>query len=402
MLGLLLAAWLVAASGASAYASSDLAPLKVVQNQLQDSAGNQVHLTGIDRSGTEYACIQGWGIFSGPSDNDSVTAMASWHINAVRIPLNEDCWLGINMGTSVYGGAAYRTAITNYVNLLHVHGIYAILALVWSAPGVLRATAQGAAADADHSPAFWTSVATTFLNYPAVLFDLFGEPVLPNWNTWLTGGAIAAGAAQNPYGSFLSVGMQSLVSAVRATGAIQPVMVGGLHYSNDMSGWLANLPSDPLNQVIASVHLYNFTYPCNTSACYDSGTYSLAAIAAAHPVVFGEIGENDCAHGFIDQVMPWADSHGYSYLGWAWTVADCAGFPSLISNYNGTPTNFGVGFRDHLASGQPFANLPHMAWSPSRPLVEIPKLVLGSAAILALMALAGAGWFAYRRRGITA
>ena len=40
-----------------------------------DASGNVVQLHGVDRSGTEYACVQGWGLFDGPSDQASITAM---------------------------------------------------------------------------------------------------------------------------------------------------------------------------------------------------------------------------------------------------------------------------------------------------------------------------------------
>src|SRR5947208_10564247 len=100
-------------------------------NQLVDSSGRLVRVRGVNRSGAEYACAQGWGIFDGPSDSASVQAIASWNTNAVRVPLNEDCWLNINMGTSPYGGSAYQSAIVSYVNLLHSRGLYAILALHW-------------------------------------------------------------------------------------------------------------------------------------------------------------------------------------------------------------------------------------------------------------------------------
>src|SRR2546422_9997739 len=53
-------------------------------NQLVDSAGRPVRLRGVNRSGTEYACAQGWGFFDGPSDSMSVQAIASWNTNAVR------------------------------------------------------------------------------------------------------------------------------------------------------------------------------------------------------------------------------------------------------------------------------------------------------------------------------
>ena len=46
--------------------------------------------------------------------------------------------------------------------------------------------------------------------------------------------------------------------------------------------------------------------------------------------------------------MDWADRNNIGYLGWTWNTWDCSSGPSLISDYDGTPTNFGVGLRDHL------------------------------------------------------
>ena len=73
-------------------------------------------------------------------------------------------------------------------------------------------------------------------------------------------------------------------------------------------------------------------------------------MAAKVPVVTGEFGENDCAHGYADSYMTWADAHGLSYLGWTWNPWDCGGGPALISDWNGTPTAYGAGLRDHLAA----------------------------------------------------
>ena len=65
----------------------------------------------------------------------AIAAMTSWHINAVRLPLNEDCWLGINGAPARYSGARYRAAIRAYVARLNHAGLYVILDLHWSAPG---------------------------------------------------------------------------------------------------------------------------------------------------------------------------------------------------------------------------------------------------------------------------
>ena len=93
-------------------ASAAARGLHVSGNLLLGGNGQPVALHGVNRSGTEYACIQGWGMFDGPNSAASVAAMASWHINFVRVLLNEDCWLGINGVKRAYGGARYRRAIT--------------------------------------------------------------------------------------------------------------------------------------------------------------------------------------------------------------------------------------------------------------------------------------------------
>ena len=53
-----------------------LAPaLHVSGVQVVDAGGGPVQLDGVNRSGTEYACAQGWGIFDGPSDAASISLL---------------------------------------------------------------------------------------------------------------------------------------------------------------------------------------------------------------------------------------------------------------------------------------------------------------------------------------
>src|SRR5580700_8823358 len=77
-------------------AAASLNRIVVSGNRLTDGSGSTVHLQGVNRSGTEYACVQGWGIFDGPNDAASIQAMTTWNVNIVRVLLNEDCWLDIN------------------------------------------------------------------------------------------------------------------------------------------------------------------------------------------------------------------------------------------------------------------------------------------------------------------
>ncbi len=344
---------------ARASANSAIAGLHVQGNKLVNGAGQAIVLHGVDRSGTEYACIQGWGLFDGPNDAASVQAIANWHANAVRVPLNEDCWLGINGAPAAYSGAAYQQAIANYVGLLNQNGLVAILDLHWTAAGSAQATGQQQMADADHAVAFWGSVASAFKGNGSVIFDLFNEPYNISWSCWRDGGTCAG----VPYAV---AGMQSLVAAVRNTGATNVLMAGGLAWSNDLSQWLAYRPNDPLGNLVAAWHVYNFN-ACSNGACYDS---TVAPVMQQVPLVAGEIGENDCTHNFVDTTMAWLDAHGGGYIGWSWNTADCANGPALITDYAGSPTAFGQGLRARLAmlaSGAPAATATTAATASALP-----------------------------------
>ena len=326
----------------TAPATVSVSGLHVSGNQILNGQNKVVALHGVDRSGTEYECLASTQVFDGPSDAASVAAMQKWDINIVRLPINEDCWLGIN-GVMI-GGTAYQTAIVNYVNLLATNNIAAIIDLQWAAPGTTLSNQLTPMPDADHAPSFWTSVANTFKSNSSVIFDLFNEP-FPDSNsastaawTCLQNGGTCPGVA------YTAVGTQSLVNTIRATGSTNIIMVPGVQYTNVLDQWLAHKPADSANQLAASWHSYA-NQICNTSGCW-SGV--IQPILANSPLIAGEIGENDCQDTYINPLMAFLDSNGGNYLAWAWNTYDCSSFPALISDYTGTPTAFGLGYQDHL------------------------------------------------------
>ncbi len=335
------------AARAAAPAAQSALSIHVSGNHLVNGHGKRVQLRGVNRSGAEYACIQGWGIFDGPHDLASVRAIAGWHANAVRMPLNEDCWLGINGVKPAYGGANYRKAVRDFVELLNRQGMYVILDLHWSAPGSTPATGQNPMPDQDHSPAFWHGVASAFKSHHAVLFDLFNEPYPDSnrdttaaWSCLLHGGTCRG----VPY---RVAGMQKLVSTVRATGAKNVVMVGGVEYANSLSHWLSHRPQDPAHQLAAGVHDYNFNL-CGATACWQK---QYAPVASHVPLIAGEIGESDGTGAFVTRYMRWADAHAVGYLGWTWDAWGCTSGPVLISNYAGSACpGYGATYRAHLVA----------------------------------------------------
>jgi hypothetical protein len=336
--------------------------LHVSGNHLVTSTGATYRLLGVNRSSAEFACVQGKGMWDTTPDQASIDAMKTWNIHVVRIPLNEQCWLGTNGSP---GGTTYQQNVQAYVNLLVASGLNVILDLHWSYGSYsgagngnctdVNATCQKPMPDAQYAPQFWTGVANTFKGNNAVLFDLFNEPWPDNadgyasaaneWTCWRDGGTCGGITYQ-------VAGMQTLVNSVRATGATNVIMLGGLAWSNDLSQWLTYKPTDSTGNLVASWHVYNFN-SCSNTSCWDT---NIGTLAKQVPVVAGEIGQNSCAHDFIDQVMNWADTNGVGYLAWTWNpwgVCSSSG-NDLITDWNGTPTStYGEGYKAHLLTQQP-------------------------------------------------
>jgi hypothetical protein len=317
----------------SAAPASAARGLHVRGHYLIDARGRQLILRGVNRSGTEYACIQGWGIFDGPSDATSVEAMAAWRMNFVRVLINEDCWLGINGVKRSLGGARYRRAVVAYVNLLHRHGMYAEVSLVWAAPGRYRATYQSAAPDEDHAPAVWRGMARAFRYDHDVILAPWGETIV-DARCFLHGGRCEA--TYGPHNRrYRTAGMQQAVNVMRAAGYRGPIAIPGIDYANDLTHWLAEEPRDRLHQLVAEAHVYGKN-TCSSTTCLNR---TMAPVARRVPLIFGETGEtydgSSCGSSNMARFLPWVDSHGAGYAAWTWdTWGTCL---SLISNYGGRP-----------------------------------------------------------------
>jgi hypothetical protein len=268
------------------------AALSVVGNQLE-ADGSPIQLRGVGRGAYEN-CI-GNAVYDtadpgdtdddfadGPVNQASIDVMKSWGINAVRLPVNESCWLGLTSpaagqptapddcvsGTSTCEttAAQYQQEVENYINLLGQNGLYVVLDLQYTAPPGYYADTIDHFPDAANTPTFWTQVATTFKNDPWVMFDLIGEigaspyagPCSDGvgncyddgssatnwtdsqiWNVWLNGSSGATvpsdyhtGAGDSgPAVLYQAVGMQSLIDTVRDTGSTNPVIVSDPDYS---------------------------------------------------------------------------------------------------------------------------------------------------------------------------
>ncbi len=330
-----------------AAAPSHLAPggYYVNGNTVCTSA-NKAHLFhGVDRPSLEWS----------PVGENLSTAdfqlMASWKANVVRIALNQDFWLP---GSSL-SDPTYPARVDNAINWAESAGLDVILDLHWSDRGVLGSCnpsdgCQQVMADFN-SKTFWSDVAARYKNDGRVLFELYNEPHDVPWNVWRSGGSSGGG--------WTAVGMQQLYDAVRATGADNLVIAGGLNYAFDLSGV-------PLNRLTGYNILYA-THPYNSSGrgptTWDN---AWGFLTATDPVIVTEFGDyassvsdggTACASAYSQQLITYADAHSASWTAWAWFPGGCA-FPSVISDWNGTPNAPGqvvktalTGYQDPASSG---------------------------------------------------
>ncbi len=318
-------------------------------------------LHGVDMSGTESVCAQNWSTdpFGGQPEDSAATfaAMRSWNINAVRVPLNEDCWLGIN-GVEI-GGSAYQSAIVQLVNDLQAAGFYVILDLHWNAPGTQIALSQNPAPDEDHSPAFWSGVASTFGGYGSVLLDLYNEPYF----YWTTSGEnewqclwqgctltqyVTGGSPYTVTTNWTTAGFDQLTTDIRNAGASNVIMAGCVDWANDCSDWASSFAqwgSGDANTVV-SWH----SYPgesCDTQSCWNS---VIAPLATERPVVIGETGDSSAGpETYLPTFLPWASAHGLSFLAWTWNAWQDSDDVLVSSMTAGTPTaGEGVYYQQYL------------------------------------------------------
>ena len=132
-----------------------------------------------------------------------------------------------------------------------------------------------------------------------------------------------------------------MVTAIRNAGATQPILLGGLDYSNDLSHWQEFAPDD--DQLIAAFHSYDFK-ECGTEDCWNT---VIGRLADSVPVLTSELGAEQPVDGYVEDYLAWADEHSLGALFWVW--ADHPADPmALVTGDKGMPTPYGRIARDWL------------------------------------------------------
>ncbi|HZU81926.1 MAG TPA: glycoside hydrolase family 5 protein [Polyangiaceae bacterium] len=334
--------------------SSALGPYHTQGAQILDK-NNQPHLfRGLDRPSLEWSC-------SGDQvETDYITMHDVWHANVVRLPLNQDCW--INDPTNPSYDSSYEAVVDEQVGWAKAHGMDIILDLHWSDKGSYsvgqaclqnNTNCQQDMADA-HSVVFWQQVATKYKNDPSVLFELYNEPRIgggnPNassWDTWLNGGMSSG---------FPVHGMQELYDTVRATGANNLVIIGGLDWSFNLTGLATNHAVTGTN-IVYNTHVYNQDGESNW---YNN----FGQFAATYPIIATEFGDHSgsCSPMINTDFTNYANggmvagnapANKLSWTAWAfyYMASNVCTFPELVNSDQTTPNAMGQVVQAALIAG---------------------------------------------------
>jgi endoglucanase len=288
-----------------------------------DGRGHLFH--GVDRPSLEWSST---GVNLSLPD---FRRMASWNANVVRIALNQDFWIA----ESPLFDPNYASVVDGAIRWAEIAGMDVILDLHWSDRGVLGSCVPSAGCQqqmADvNSVTFWSQVAARYQNDGRVMFELYNEPHDVSWSVWQSGGDTGSG--------WQAVGMQRLYDTVRATGAHNLVVIGGLDWAYDLSG----VPAYRINgyNILYATHPYNAIGAVERlPARWDSSWGFLTRTDAVIVTEFGDI-TGTCSVAYPTQVIRYADAHAAGWTAWAWYPGGCM-FPALIDDWAGTTSPLGA------------------------------------------------------------
>jgi len=329
-----LSRWVVAVSAlASIFATHAWAQsYSVSGNHILDPGGNVWQVHGAARSGYETGS-SGDGHFTQTDMNN----IAGWRANTVRIATNQDFLL---TDSSCYDGN-YLGRLDAAVTAANQAGMNVIFDLHWSDRGQAGTCASSQQFMADNrSVTFWEVMANHYKTNPKVFFELYNEPHDISWSCWKGGCTTSQG--------WTAVGMQQLYNVVRNAGFNNLVLIGGLNWAYDLSG----VPTNRIQgtNIVYATHPYDFAG--KQPADWPTG---FGFLTATDPVVATEFGTFNCTAGYVSTLINYMDAPAgdvnrrMSWTGWAWNSPGSCGFPSIIADWNGTPSTMGQPEHDALA-----------------------------------------------------
>jgi hypothetical protein len=333
--------------------SASLPQLHVAGNELQTPDGKMVWLQGLCIDSMEWSAGGERILTSIP------VAIDQWHSNVIRLPIKEDFWFGWGKWQGKdREGFGYRKLVDSAIREANAHGAYLVLDL------------HRFGAPTSKHVAFWKDAAIRYGNNPGVIFELFNEPHDISWKVWRNGGNLKEGKIEDvgvkenseQVDGETTPGMQALVDVIRAQGAKNVIIAGGLDWSYNLSGVLKGFAledHDGGKGIVYSTHIYPWK---------KDWQKNFLDVAAKYPIFIGEVG---CPEKWEDfKFIPPAERYETLGPNCTWPndmlaviqkyKLNWTGFsfhpkcgPMVISDWNYTPTPYwGVFVKEALAGKQ--------------------------------------------------
>ena len=313
--------------------------LHVKGNQLRDAKGRTVRLQGVNIPSLD------WSNTGEHLAKSLRVAIKDWKAKLIRVPLSQDRWFGKAGGTPPGDdGTAYRTVVDGLVRQIATSNAYVLLDLHWSNGGRWGQNIGQHSMPDDNSVLFWKDIASRYANNSAVLFDLYNEPHDVSWDVWQQGGDIDEKNVDSARGLHLqyhSPGMQVLLETVRATGAKNVVVAGGLDWGYDLSGIMKGyaLRDRHGNGILYGTHIYPWKKGWDTH---------VTPAIAKYAVFVGEVGTKPWKNGdpphenvytptWAHEVIAYINKYQLSWTAWSFHPSAS---PCLIEDWNYKPTHY--------------------------------------------------------------
>ena len=334
--------------------NSESKMLRVEGNKILDGSGKSVRLLGVNRAGLE------WDAKDERILESVAYACDEWQCNVIRIPVSQDRWFGFGpeQQEDDINGEKYREKVDALAAAMLERGKYMILDLHWSNMNEWGNNIGQHYMPDMNSLFFWKDAAGRYKNHPAVLFNIYNEPHSVSWGVWKNGGEVVERVTDRRTKEvreyrYATPGTQKLADAIRAQGAENMLVIGGLDWGFTLEELCNGYEIDDRggNGIIYDSHIYPWK-PLD----WDKYT---AEAASKYPLLIGEFGHyGDKAQPnegkqalksdeWMKRILNWLDERGYHFT--AWDFHPAAG-PCLIKSFGNEPTEYcGVYVKQYLA-----------------------------------------------------